>query len=231
MKKRGQFPLPQELTESPRKQHSKEKALKTSIVEGSAASFSFGTGSSYITPFALAIGANPLQIGFLSSFSGLLNPLAQVFGSRMMEKSSRKTLVLRFVFLQALMWIPIALLGLLYWKGLFQTYAVYALIGIYSLVVIFGGLSGPAWFSWMGDIVPPEEKGRYFAKRNRATGAVGMAAALMAAFLLDIFRTKGLALLGFTILFSLAFLFLSPSFPLPSMCEDFSTSSRICSLQ
>ncbi len=212
MKKRGQFPLPQELTESPRKQNAKKKALKTSIAEGSAAAASFGAGNSFITPFALAIGANPLQIGFLSSFSGLLNPIAQFFGARSMEKNSRKTLVLRFVFLQALMWIPMAILGLLYWKGIFQTHAVYALIGIYLLIVIFGGFAGPAWFSWMGDIVPPKEKGRYFAKRNRATGVTGLAVALIAAFLLDALRTKGLALLGFTILFSLAFTFRFISF-------------------
>src|SRR3989344_51278 len=88
----------------------KQKALEISIKEGSAASFSSSLGSSYITPFALALNSNAFHIGLLSSFSGITYPLAQLFGSKLMEKHSRKKIVLKFVLLEALMWIPIALL-------------------------------------------------------------------------------------------------------------------------
>jgi len=138
--------------DSPKVRKQKAKARKISIAEGSAASLAGGVGNSYITPFALALEASNLQIGLLSSFPGLLSPLAQVYGSKLMEKASRKTLVMRFVLLQSLMWLPIAFLGYLFWRGIFQQYLPIALIILYTLVVILGGLAHPSWFSWMGDI-------------------------------------------------------------------------------
>lgn len=211
--KRGKISLSaQKPDEVPHIEKAKKKALEKSIDEGAAASVSGGLSDSYVTPFALALGATPLQIGYLSSFTGLLSPVAQIFGSKMMEKTSRKTLVLRFVLLQGLMWLPIALLGILSWKGILQNYLVWALIAGYSLLIVFGAIATPAWFSWMGDLVSPNEKGKYFARRNTATGIMGLAAALIAAFILDAFQTKGLALLGFTTLFSLAFFFRFISF-------------------
>lgn len=212
MEKRGQIPLELIEEESPRKVNAKKKALERSIHEGVAANLSISLGNSYITPFALALKANPLHIGFLSSFAGLLSPLTQIFGNRLMEKRSRKTIVMKFVLLQSLMWLPIALLGILYWKGILQNYLPWALIILYTLVVSLGGVALPAWFSWMGDLVPESERARYFAKRTRATTAIGIAAALIAAFILDAFKTKGLALIGFTILFVTAFTFRLLSF-------------------
>jgi len=213
MEKRGQAPALFPL-ESPRKIKAKKKALETSIHEGAAANLAFSLGNSYVTPFALALNANALHIGFLSSFPGLLAPITQIFGNRLMEKQSRKTIVMKFVFLQSLIWLPIAFLSYLFWKGIMQSYLPWVLIILFTLIVGLGGLSFPAWFSWMGDIVPEEERARYFAKRTRATTAVGIAAALIGAFILDAFKTKGLALLGFSILFALAFTFRFISFVL-----------------
>lgn len=209
--KRAQFPFHEE-EESPRKLKEKEKALKISVEEGAVSSVSSSVGDGFITPFAIALNAQPIHIGILSAISGFVSPIAQIFGTRMMEHRSRKSIVVRFVLLQALTWILPAILGILYYKGMFQSFSVYALIAIYSLIVIFGGLTSPGWFSWMGDIVPEEERGIYFGKRNRATGLVGLAAALIAAFVLDAFKTRGLALIGFSILFFCASLFRFLSF-------------------
>src|SRR3990170_6017634 len=131
----------------------KEDARKVSIKEGTAANISSTLGDNYVIPFALALKANPFQIGILSSFSGFLYQIAQLTGTKMMEKHSRKSIVLSFVFLQALMWAFISLVGYLVWRGLFNGYSVWLLILFYSLVMLFGGLSYPAWFSWMGDII------------------------------------------------------------------------------
>jgi len=185
----------------------KKEALDISIKEGAAAHISTSTGTSYITPFALAMNASPLQIGFLSSFAGLLNPVAQMFGSKMMEETSRKKLVIKTVLYQALMWIPIAILGLLFWQGIFQQHLVTVLIVLYSLFIIFGGLHTPSWYSWMGDLIPDKKRGRYFAKRNKIAGTAGLIAALIAGLVLDAFKTKGLIFIGFAILFASSFTF------------------------
>lgn len=49
-----------------------------------------GAGSRYITPYALAIGANNTQIGLLTSIPSLLGNLSQLFTSKIIEKTSRK---------------------------------------------------------------------------------------------------------------------------------------------
>ncbi len=58
----------------------------------------------------------------------------------------------------------------------------------------------------MGDLVPEDQRGKYFGKRQRTIGFVGLLSALIAGFLLDAFKTKGLVLIGFTVLFIIAFL-------------------------
>src|SRR3989344_1783887 len=93
----------------------KKHGLQQSIKEGTAASLSGGFGSSYITPFALALNSNSFHIGMISSFSELASPLAQLWGSRLMEHHTRKKIVMTFVFLEALMWIPIMSLAYLFW--------------------------------------------------------------------------------------------------------------------
>ena len=68
----------------------REKAAEISIVEGSAASVMDGFGSKYITPYALALGATNTHIGLLSALPQLLGTISQLFGSRAIEKHSRK---------------------------------------------------------------------------------------------------------------------------------------------
>jgi len=182
----------------------KEKTMKISIKEGAAASVMSGFIDSYITPYALALQANNAQIGFLSSIPNLLSPISQIFGSKIMEKYSRKRIIITAVSLHALMLLPILSLSLFFWKNLFSTYLPIILISLYSLFAIFGAIAGPAWFSLLGDIVPEKIRGRYFGKRNKICGAIALIATIVAALILDLFKTKGLLLIGFSILFLVA---------------------------
>jgi len=218
--KKGEFKLAEELRKAKipekkrkiilqnvREKLEKEKTMKLSIKEGASASAMTGFGSDYITPYALALNANNAQIGFLSSIPGLLSPLSQIFGSKLMEKYSRKKIIVFFVFLQALMWLPILLLSLLFWKNIFSIYLPIILIVFYAIYAILGAIAGPSWFSLMGDIVPGKIRGRYFGKRNKIAGVVALIATITAAFILDFFKTKGFLLIGFSLLFFLACIF------------------------
>ena len=184
----------------------KEKTMKISIKEGCYASAMSGLGDSYIIPNALALNASNLQIGLLKSFSSLLPPLSQLYGSKLMEKNSRKKILFQYVSLQALMWLPILLISLLFWKNLFSSYLPYFLVLFYTLYAVFGSIAAPAWFSLIGEIVPEEIRGKYFGKRSMITGTVALIAALGGAFILDYFKTNGILLIGFSILFFLAFI-------------------------
>ncbi len=182
----------------------RREGLGISIKEGGFSAASAGFGNSFISPFAIALNATNFQIGFLSSFVGLVGPLSQWFSSHIMEKFSRKKIVIWSVVLQALVFIPIIVLALFFWKGIMVEYLPIFLIVFYSLYIGVGAVAGPSWFSWMGDLVPGKERGRYFGKRNRITGAVAIVSMLIGGFFLDYFRTQGLALIGFSILFSVA---------------------------
>lgn len=185
----------------------KKKTMSLSIKEGAAASVSTGAGSYFITPYALAIGFNNFQIGLFNSIASLLPPLFQYKGSRMLETWNRKKLITTFVTLQALMWFPFLLLAWMFWKGLFVQYLPYLMIVFYTLLAIFGAVAGPAWFSMMGDIVPEDHRGRYFGKRNRITEFVLLITFIAGAFALDYFKTRGMVLLGFSLLFFIAGVF------------------------
>jgi MFS family permease len=190
-----------------------KKSLNLSIKEGGAASVAGGFGLSYFSPFALAMNATSSQIGILHAIIGLLPGIAQINSFTLLEKFSRKKIVLFGVLVKVLLFIPIILTGLLYYRG--ADYAVWILIGLVSLYYICGGINHPAWFSWMGSLVPESERGRYFSKRNRHIGLLGIITMIVGALILDFFKDLGsvrgdilgYTLFGFGILFSLAMIF------------------------
>lgn len=181
----------------------KKMTLNLSVKEGSAASVMAGAGDAYIAPFALSVGANNFQIGLLSSLSALFSPIFQILGSRLMENHSRKKIMTLGTILQALMWLPILVLGLIYWHGA-SSYIPITLVITYLIYAIFGAAGGPAWFSLLGDVVPEKIRGKYFGKRNKICTAVTLVATLLAALVLDYFKTKGMVLMGFATIFLVA---------------------------
>jgi len=187
----------EELTE----EQKKEKTLRLSIKEGAAASVMGGTGEAYIVPFALALNANNLQIGFLSSFVNLFGSLAQISGSKAMYNFKRKTLILISILTQATMWLLILSLGFLFYKGYIDGFSASVLIVLYVIYSFSGNFGSPSWFSMMGDIVSNKKRGKYFSKRNKITGFVVISITLLSALLLDYYKNKNIVLLGFIILF------------------------------
>ncbi len=183
----------------------KETTKKISIKEGIAANFMDGAGSRYITPYALAIGASNTQIGLLTSIPSLLGNLSQLFTSKIIEKHSRKKVIVISVFLQALMWIPMLVAGyLFFYNGLDKSTSSTLLIFFYTLFVVFGAFLSPAWNSLMRDIVT-KGKGDYFGKRHKILGTVSLLVFLVAGILLSYFQDANLVFIGFSILFGIAF--------------------------
>lgn len=182
----------------------KHQARRVSIKEGmfSAAKTSFGYN--YLAPFAIAINASNSLVAMLSSISGLLGPLSQIFGSRFIEKYPRKKIMLNAVFLEILIWIPIILLVFLFYKRILVDSLPFLLLFLFSIYILLMNFSSPAWFSWMGDIVDKKFRGRWFAKRTLLIGIVSAIITITASVFLDYFRLKGWTMLGFGILFSLA---------------------------
>lgn len=180
-------------------------ALKNSMQEARTSGAALSIGELYAVPFAREVGAQPLHIGFLTALSGAIAPFAQLWGTRLLERGKeRKHIVLTFFFLQALMWLPIIALAIALNAGALATAGPTTFILLYTLLVALGNVAFPAWFSWIGDLVPEKERGTYFSRRNQIIGIVGLLVVLAGAFVMDLFRTRGYLLLGFALLFACA---------------------------
>ncbi len=185
-----------------------EKSLKLSIKEGSSSAVSFGFGLSYFSAFALAMEATASQIGILHAVVGLLPSIIQLKGSQLIGKFSRKRIVLWGVLSQVLIMIPMILSGILFLMGV--PYVVWAFIVCVGIYYSASGIDHPAWFSWMGSLVPEENRGKYFSKRNKVAGLFSILTLISGALILDNARKIGGnygEALGFTIMaFGLLFL-------------------------
>jgi len=180
-----------------------KKSLKYSIIDGSFYSAMVGFGESFFSAFATFLSFSTFQIGILGSLPQTLGSLIQLFSEKLLRLfNSRKKFVCTSAFLQALMYIPIALVFF------FGKFSIPLLILFVSLYFIFGMIAGSAWSSWMGDMVSGEERGSYFSRRNTIAGSISFISLLLAGWTLQQFtsdlRTQ---YIGFATIFALALTF------------------------
>lgn len=182
----------------------KEKSKILSIKEGAALNAMNGFGLKYITPYALAIGANNTIIGLLSSLPSLLGTLSQIKSSKIIEKIPRKKIVVGGAIIQAIMWLPLMLVGFCYFfLGVSSFISSILLLIFYTLIILSGSFPVPAWSSWMKDLTG-ENPSKYFGKRTRILTLVELMSMLCAGLILEHFKKTGV-FTGFLILFTLAF--------------------------
>ena len=193
-----------DIKRTPEEKKKIEETKKISIKEANAYSLMDGFGLRYITPYAIAAGANNAQIGLLSSLPSLLGNLSQLLTIKAMNKYSRKKIVFWGVFLQAVMWLVLLCAGSLYFVFKINgQLPANAIVIVYTLLILFGAFSGPAWSSWMKELIT-ENRGDYFGKRARIAGAVALVGMLIAGFILDYFKGTQV-FIGFIIIFTIAF--------------------------
>lgn len=167
------------------------KSLHYSTAEGALTSVSNSVTNSYITPFALALGATNSEIGFLASVRNVAETLAQIPGALLTNYMSRKSVWLLSRILSRLLWVPVIVLPFLAVQN-----AVQLLIIFLGLITFFASLDGPAWASLIGDLVPDSVRGRYLGRRNMVAGISGLFATLAAG--------SFLSAIGFPAVFTLA---------------------------
>ncbi len=189
-----------------------KKSLDISIKEGSMASASSGFGSAYLAPFALALGATNSQMGLLNALATFFPGIAQLFATKRIGKESRKATLITSVTMTILLWIPFVITGFLFLKGY---HVVWVVIALFALFCLSWGYGVPAWFSWMGSLVPADHRGEYFSRRSRTTMITNVFAMVTAAIILDVAKrynniageTTAYVIFAFTLLFLLAMTF------------------------
>jgi HEAT repeat protein/uncharacterized membrane protein YuzA (DUF378 family) len=178
------------------------RGMRVSIWEACYATvWSALTTGAFLTGYALWLGADSRAMGFITAipiFAGLIQLVASYVGER---RAERRPFVAGFALLGRSLFLPILLLPLVVRPTL--ALAPFLLLFAFSYVML--NFTGPAWTSWMSDLVPPDHRGRYFARRNMVAGLVGMVIGLPAAWFLD-YTTKQhhWQALGFGVLFGIA---------------------------
>ena len=162
----------------------------------------FGMGESYLSAFAVFLKATTPQIGLLVSLPGLLASFMQLFSAWLGRRTGkRKGIILIGASLQALSWIPVAALPIL-----FPGNAVVLLILAIVVYQCGAHLAAPQWGSMMGDIVPERRRGRFFALRTRVVSIVTFVSLVIGGVVLDRLDVAGYTLLGFVVIFATAML-------------------------
>lgn len=160
-----------------------EESLELSVKEGALSSLSTGFGASYLSPFAIAMNATASQIGILNGMINLFPSIIQLKASSLIKRISAKKIVIWGVVFQIFLWFLVVLLSFAHYFGL--PYSVWILIVLSSLIYGFGAIIYPAWFLWMGFLVPHQIRGKYFSRRNFITGLFGIASMVLSAVILD----------------------------------------------
>ncbi len=179
------------------------KTRRLSKKEGMVSSVMFGINDNNITPYAIELGASTFETGLLNSLANLFGPLSQIFGSKMMEKHHRKKIIFWAVILQSSACLILAGLGLWFIQSQKTLTLLPLLIISYLLYMLLGSIASPAWFSMIGDAVPENVRGKYFSSRNRLAILFWLSATIVAAVILQYFRSKEI-ILGFVIIFIIA---------------------------
>ena len=122
----------------PKVKENVNKSLKLSIKEGAYASTSFGFGQSYFPAFALAMNASSAQVGILQAIVSLIPSISQLRGSRLIEKHTRKKVVLFNVLAGLLMFIPLIAAAYLSYAGVSGVvWITIFLAGLYFMFSVF----------------------------------------------------------------------------------------------
>ncbi|MBU0586045.1 MFS transporter [Candidatus Micrarchaeota archaeon] len=182
----------------------REKTMKYDIVDGVLWAVMFNSGAWFLTPFAIAINAHIMVIGALNSIPALLDGIAQKASVRLSELGwKRKSIFFWGVAAQTFGWLGLAAVAWLAWLNLWPGLEDLGLVFFATWIYMFGGLANPPWFALMGDVVPEKQRGTWFGMRSRVTNFAGFAALLIAGFFMQ--QVEGEAILGFIVLFLLAF--------------------------
>jgi len=144
------------------------------------------TTSGFLAAFALALGANNLQIGILASIPFLSQPL-QILAIPLVERFRRRKAIAFMTYLPAqMLWVPIALIPV--FMDVPSGGAISILLGLMALRSMVVAVTNCAWNSWVKDLVPQRILGNIMGRRLALAGLAAMVFGLGAAFFADYWR-------------------------------------------
>jgi len=152
------------------------RALLLSFWDGTFATVMVALTETFGIAAAVSLKAPSMAIALLGSTPLLLGSLGQYFLPAIIDtRHARKAHVLTGVGLQGAFLVAAAFTGFLR-----SPYAAWAYVACIALAGVCANVTTASWVSWMGDLVPPEIRGRHFAWRNRLFAVVNLSCAMLA---------------------------------------------------
>jgi len=177
-----------------------KSALRYSVMDGVANAIMLGVGEQYVLAYAIFMAASDFQLSIIATLPILIASIMQLYSIQLMHKmKSRKKIVILFAAIQALTWVPIAILYNL------NNGQIPSLVFFVTLYWAFGLTASPVWTSWMGDLVPIGNRGNFFGHRRVATAFAVFISFIIGGLILNHAKnTLGNAYIGFATIFGLA---------------------------
>lgn len=178
------------------------RVLSLSSVEGASATVVMSMlGGTFLTAFALSLGASPWQVGLMASLGPAMQ-VGQVFAAYFVERgASRRSFAHWLLGIHRILWSTAGLVALLLPRG--WNLPVFMLMYAAAWLLAAPGIN--AWQSLMSEVVPRQVRGRYFGTRWMMNTVLGMGALMAAGWVVDNYpgKTGFAALYGVAMLISL----------------------------
>lgn len=180
----------------------RSKDSRSIIKEGSLDAVKIGVAETYISAFAIFLGASALQLGALATIPPLLGSFAQLLGMRLAESArSRKRGIIRLIQIQAFICLLFSFVTL----GLeLPINRIYVLMIFFSGYHITIGMIAPLWNSLIGDVVPANIRGRFLGVRNTWMAVVTLVAVVAGGEVIHFLDHTGNTAQGYCIIFVVA---------------------------
>ena len=180
-----------------------DQRLLRLILYDALASEAMGTLTTgvFLVGFAVALGAGNFAIGILAAVPFCVQ-LLQIPGVLLVEHLRAR----RAVSVWSAAFGRTFLLGAALAPLLGPSLSVVALIVSLAIYQAMAAIAGCAWNSWMRDLVPSSQYGRFFSRRTMATNALSITLALLGGALVDTWKryVPNHDVFGYSILFAIA---------------------------
>jgi MFS family permease len=163
------------------------RGLRMITWQGVTASAMFSVvNSGFLAAYALALGANNLQIGILAAIPFIMQPF-QIPAVALVERLRLRKLIAVLTWFPAqAMWLVIGLIPL--FVDAPSGPAVALLLGAMALRGSLTAFVTASWNSWLRDLVPQDVLGRFFSRRLAVSTIASVVFGLAAAFFIDYWR-------------------------------------------
>lgn len=186
--------------QEPAEQDLRERSRRYGLRDGACQAVTQGSGEQYLSAFALLLGASPLHLSVLSALPQLIGTGAQLASVKLLRSfRDRKALIRAGTTGQALSWLPIIVLPLL-----FPDSGPLLLILATTLYFACSQFTTPTWNSFIADHLDEHERGAYFARRATIIASLSFASLCVAGWLLSVWQDHAYSWIGFALIFTAA---------------------------